>query len=61
MEKVRNNDPRQEGRPMTNSISFRLERETAEKFDAICFREGMSKSAMMKRLLRQFVEENYDD
>lgn len=58
---VRDNDPRRPGKPMVRSVSFRLEEETDEKLTDLCYREGISKSALLKRLVRQYVEENYNN
>lgn len=59
--KVRDNDRRQDGKPLSCSIGFRIEADTNEKLEDICFREGISKSALIKRLIRQYVEENTDE
>lgn len=39
-------------------IGFRIEAETAKKLDKICEREGITKSTMVRRLVRKFVENN---
>ncbi len=56
--KVRANERRQDGDTPACSIGCRIEADTNEKLEAICFREGISKSALIRRLIRQFVEEN---
>ncbi len=59
--KVRDNDRRNPSGVMTSSISFRIEQDTNEKLQDICIREGISKSALIKRLIRQYVEEHTDE
>jgi len=46
---------------MTSSISFRIEKDTNDKLIDLCIREGVSKSALIKRLIRQYVEANTDE
>ena len=58
--KVRNNDRRVPNGTITCSIGLRIEQETNEKLIDLCFREGISKSALIKRLIRQYIEENID-
>lgn len=59
--KVVDYDPRQAGRTLSASISVRIEAETNDKLQEICFREGISKSALIKRLIRAYVEENANE
>ena len=58
--RVRNNDRRVPNGTITCSIGLRIEQETNEKLIDLCFREGISKSALIKRLIRQYIEENVD-
>lgn len=59
--KVRDNDRMPDGKTLSCSIGFRIEADTNEKLQDICIREGISKSALIKRLIRQYVEENYHE
>lgn len=59
--RVRDNDRVPEGKPLSCSIGFRIEADTNEKLQDICIREGISKSALIKRLIRQYVEENANE
>lgn len=58
-DKVADKDIKIPGVLATKTIGFRIEAETADKLEEICYRDGIGKSALIKRLIRQYVKENY--
>lgn len=58
---VRDSDRGPAGKPMSCSIGVRIEQSTVERLDDICYRMGTTRSAIVKRLIREFVEENAHD
>lgn len=48
---------RPDGKPMSCSISFRIEAETVKALEEISSRNGVSKSFLIKKLIRDFVSE----
>lgn len=58
-DKVADKDIKIPGVLAVKVIGFRIESDTAEKLDEICYREGIGRSALIKRLIRQYVKENY--
>lgn len=56
--KVRENYRRNPSGAETCQLGVRIEKETADELDKICLRECVSRSALVRRMIRQYITEN---
>lgn len=55
---IRAIDKADNGERQTGFIGIRVEPTTIEAFDRICEEEGVPRSALLKKLIRDYVKEN---
>lgn len=58
--KIRDYERRNSENALTYSIGFWIDAETNAKLDKICRRDGISKSALIRRLIREYADKESD-